>query len=242
MDKSITYSWHALQRFLETTKLSSYSTIPLPYGLVIPGEDHTEKIKLIFPDRLDGKSVLDVGCHYGLYLHEARRRGAARAVGIEKDPDRYANARKIAHILDDGVEIYQGDALAIDLNEKFDLVLFMSVLHHVNDPLTVMRSLAALCRDTLIVEFPLHTHQLNPKAGAGGKLGGRWTNFYTRLLLNLIGERIGLIVTGDRIGDTYVYNKTAFRTVFQDQHQLFREISFVPGPMKRHRMFAFCKV
>jgi hypothetical protein len=75
-----------------------------------------------------------------------------------------------------------------------------------------------------------------------GLLAKRLENTYTRLLLNLIGERIGLIVTGDRIGNTFVYNKTAFRTVFQEQHKLFQEITFVPGPFKRHRMFAFCKV
>jgi 2-polyprenyl-3-methyl-5-hydroxy-6-metoxy-1,4-benzoquinol methylase len=212
---------------------------------MVPGEDHSEKINVVFPGRLDGLSVLDVGCHYGLYLHEARQKGAARVVGVERDIDRYTNARKIAHILDDGVEVLHGDALTLELEEKFDLVLFMSVLHHVNDPLTVMRRLASLCRGTLIVEFPLHTHQLRPqmrKGRRGGYLGQRLTNFYSRLLLNLLDEKIGLIVTGDRIGNTFVYNKTAFRTVFQVQHELFSEIKFVPGPFKRHRMFAFCKV
>ncbi len=238
-------SWLDVQRYVESDQLSRYARIPLPYGLMVPGEDHSEKINVVFPGRLDGLSVLDVGCHYGLYLHEARKKGAARVVGVERDIDRYTNARKIAHILDDGVEVLHGDALTLELEEKFDLVLFMSVLHHVNDPLTVMRRLASLCRGTLIVEFPLHTHQLRPqmrKGGRSGYLAQRLTNFYSRLLLNLLDEKIGLIVTGDRIGNTFVYNKTAFRTVFQVQHGLFSEIKFVPGPFKRHRMFAFCKV
>jgi 2-polyprenyl-3-methyl-5-hydroxy-6-metoxy-1,4-benzoquinol methylase len=238
-------SWLDAQRYVESGKLSRYARISLPYGLMIPGEDHTEKINVVFPGRLDGLSVLDVGCHYGLYLHEARKKGAGRVVGVERDIDRYTNARKIAAMLDDGVEVLRGDALTLDLDEKFDLVLFMSVLHHVNDPLTVMRRLAGLCRGTVIVEFPLHTHQLRPQANKGGRrdyLAQRLTNFYSRMLLNLLDEKIGLIVTGDRIGNTFVYNKTAFRTVFQVQHKLFSEIKFIRGPLKRHRMFAFCKV
>ena len=65
------------QRYVESGGLSRYARIPLPYGLMVPGEDHSEKINVVFPGRLDGLSVLDVGCHYGLYLHEARMHGAA---------------------------------------------------------------------------------------------------------------------------------------------------------------------
>ncbi len=238
-------SWLDVQRYAESNELSRYQRIQLPYGIMVPGEDHTDKIDVVFPGRLDGLSVLDVGCHYGLYLHEARKRGAARVVGVERDIDRYTNAQKIAHMLDDGVEVLHGDALTLELDEQFDLVLFMSVLHHVNDPLTVMRRLASVCKGTVIVEFPLHTHQLRPEQKRGGRgafLAQRLANFYSRILLNLLDERIGLIVTGERIGNTFVYNKHAFRTVFQVQHRLFSEIKFVPGPLKRHRMFAFCRV
>ena len=238
-------SWLDVHRYAESKGLSRYQRIELPYGITVPGEDHAEKINVVFPGRLDGLSVLDVGCHYGLYLHKARKRGAERVVGVERDIDRFTNARIIAHMLDDGVEVLHGDALTLELDEKFDLVLFMSVLHHVNDPLTVMRRLAGVCRGTVIVEFPLHTHQLRPQPKKGSRqayLVQQLMNFYIRVLLNLLDEKIGLIVTGKRIGNTFVYNKNAFRTVFQVQHQLFSEIKFVPSPLKRHRMFAFCKV
>src|SRR5690606_30356158 len=37
------------------------------------------------PARLDGKTVLDVGCNAGFYSLEMKRRGAARVLGIDED-------------------------------------------------------------------------------------------------------------------------------------------------------------
>src|SRR5512141_1414368 len=50
------------------------------------------------PERLDGKSVLDVGCNAGFFSLEMKRRGAARVVGIDSDERYLAQAQLAAQV------------------------------------------------------------------------------------------------------------------------------------------------
>lgn len=241
-----------IEKFLATAQLSSYQKISLPYGLEIPGKDHSKKINAVYSDNLEGKNVLDIGCYYGLYSHEAKRRGANRVVGIELNEKRAELAKEIARLIGDGVEIVCDDIMDVELGEKFDLILFLSVLHHVKDPLVVMQRLAAMCSGTVVVEFCLPDHRLRRKGHIrednGRPITHTWQDTYRRVLLKLLGEKAGIIVTGDPIqGErdydwTFFFNRTAFKTMFQVQNRLFSEIRFEPSPQKEHRMLAYCKV
>src|SRR3954469_10395304 len=149
-----------IERFISDTKFSGYQQITLPSGRVIPGTDRAPVADLIFPASLAGKSVLDVGCYYGYFLQEAIRRGATRAVGIEADPERFRISSTLASLWNGKIEIHEGLLEEVELNEKFDVVIFLNVLHHVKDPVPVIRKLASLCRGTLGVEFrQLHDPQ-----------------------------------------------------------------------------------
>ena len=55
----------------------------------VGGEDLKPTANCIFPNDLKGKSVLDIGCHYGYYCHEAKRRGAGKVLGVELNPPLY---------------------------------------------------------------------------------------------------------------------------------------------------------
>ena len=91
------------------------------------------------PDKLDGKTVLDIGCNGGFYSIEMKRRGAARVVGIDSDDDYLLQARLAAEIC--GVEIELRNLSVYDvgaLGEKFDVVLFMGVLYHLRHPLLAL--------------------------------------------------------------------------------------------------------
>ncbi len=98
-----------------------------------------ETISGALPVRLDGKSVLDVGCNAGFFSLEMKRRGAARVVGIDSD-DRYlAQARLASEV--SGLELELRNLSVYDvaaLGERFDLVLFMGVLYHLRHPLLAL--------------------------------------------------------------------------------------------------------
>lgn len=189
----------------------------------VPGKDYTEKIASVLPDDLAGKSILDIGCYYGLYSHEAKKHGAARVVGVEMNPERFKAATKISEFIGDGVEIIQGDITNIELDEKFDLILMLSVFQHLKDPVRVMEKLACLSKGTVVVEFALPTHQLirknHSKAPKSiiGKTVARIQHGIQQQMIAFLSGRLGLILTGEVFGPdekrydrTYFFNPLAF--------------------------------
>ena len=91
------------------------------------------------PLDLTGKSVLDIGCNAGFYSLEMKRRGASRVLGIDTDEHYLRQARFAAEIEDADVQFLRMPVWNIaDLNEKFDLVIFMGVLYHLRHPLLAL--------------------------------------------------------------------------------------------------------
>ncbi|ACA16578.1 Methyltransferase type 11 [Methylobacterium sp. 4-46] len=91
------------------------------------------------PADLTGKSVLDIGCNGGFYAIEMKRRGAARVLGLDEDPDYLAQARFAAEALGAEIEFREGSVYDVAaLGERFDLVLFMGVLYHLRHPLLAL--------------------------------------------------------------------------------------------------------
>ena len=116
--------------------------------------------RLGLPERLDGKSVLDVGAWDGFFSFEAERRGAARVLATDffswsgggwGTQDGFRLAREA---LDSKVEDLRIDPLDLSVERvgTFDVVIFFGVLYHVRDPLLVMEKVAAVCKDLLILE------------------------------------------------------------------------------------------
>lgn len=93
----------------------------------------------IIPDRLEGKTVLDIGCNAGFYAMEMKRRGAERVLGLDTDEEYLAQARFAAEVNGLGIEFRKMSAYDVgQLREKFDLVIFMGVLYHLRHPLLAL--------------------------------------------------------------------------------------------------------
>jgi tRNA (mo5U34)-methyltransferase len=91
------------------------------------------------PDDLRGKSVLDVGCNGGFYSIQMKRRGAERVVGIDTDDKYLEQARFAAKVSGADIEFRNLSVYRVgELQEKFDLVLFMGVLYHLRHPLLAL--------------------------------------------------------------------------------------------------------
>jgi tRNA (mo5U34)-methyltransferase len=98
-----------------------------------------ERFGAALPADLTGKSVLDIGCNAGFYAFEMKRRGAARVVAIDSDPRYLAQARLAAEVLGHDIELRELDIYRIaELDERFDLVIFMGVLYHLRHPLLAL--------------------------------------------------------------------------------------------------------
>lgn len=93
----------------------------------------------VIPDRLEGKSVLDIGCNAGFYAMEMKRRGAERVLGLDSDDEYLEQARFAADVNGLQIEFRKLSAYDVDqLGERFDLVIFMGVLYHLRHPLLAL--------------------------------------------------------------------------------------------------------
>jgi len=93
----------------------------------------------VIPDRLDGMTVLDIGCNAGFYAMEMKRRGAERVLGLDTDEEYLAQARFAAEVSDLDIEFRRMSTYDVgQLREKFDLVIFMGVLYHLRHPLLAL--------------------------------------------------------------------------------------------------------
>ena len=91
------------------------------------------------PEDLSGKTVLDIGCNAGFYSIEMKRRGAERVIGIDSDERYLAQARFAAEVCAVEIEFRQMSVYDVaQLQEKFDVVLFMGVLYHLRHPLLAL--------------------------------------------------------------------------------------------------------
>jgi SAM-dependent methyltransferase len=226
-----------IDRFIAETTFSGYQRITLPNGRIIPGVDRSRVADRVFPADLRGKSVLDVGCYYGFFLHEALRRGASRAVGIEADPERFRIASTLAPLWDGKIEIHEGLLEEVELAEKFDVVLFLLVLHHVKDPIPVIRKLASLCRGTLIVEFrqPHDSqfvsecfHQESKEAPSLWKQSSRRLRLALETrLVERVTRHLPIIGVGSvEYHRSYFFSRAGFRNMFQVHNRLFKSVEF----------------
>ena len=93
----------------------------------------------VVPEDLTGCTVLDIGCNAGFYSMEMKRRGAARVLGIDTDLRYLQQARFAAEVVEIDVEFRRMGVWEIaELDEKFDLVIFMGVLYHLRHPLLAL--------------------------------------------------------------------------------------------------------
>lgn len=130
----------------------SYQDIALPYGLSTGGVDRSATARAIFPDDMSGKSVLDLGAKFGYFCFEALRRGADRVVGVDVAPDSIRKARLLADCLGYKATFEQLDVESDPIEERFDYVLCLNLLHHLKNPIATLDKLIGITRERLVLE------------------------------------------------------------------------------------------
>ena len=113
-----------------------------------PGFRHL--LKRLYPDGLDGRSVLDMACNNGAFLFVAREQGAGRCVGYDVRDLWIEQARFLAELRGDEMEFDVSDLYDLAVGE-FDLVIFSGVFYHLPDPIRGLAIAAGHCREILYV-------------------------------------------------------------------------------------------
>lgn len=146
----------------EVAKRKWYQRIELPYGISTTGVRGVEQWEDYgLPKRLDGMSVLDVGAWEGAWSFEACRRGAKQVVAIDvwekNNPGSLgaglSNFELAQGLLGTNIEIHRRSVYDLSQeHRRFDLVLFLQVLYHLQDPLLALRKLRSVADGLVCLE------------------------------------------------------------------------------------------
>jgi len=155
-----------MSTFHETTELIGqhrwYHSIPLGKGVFTPGKRSyahlLEKLNMMqLPDDLTGCSLLDIGCNEGFYAIEAWRRGASPVLAVDNQQRRDVASKfaLIKSILGHGADFREWDVQDTKADDlpTFDIVLFLSVFHHLRYPFYALDRVASLTERMAIMEF-----------------------------------------------------------------------------------------
>lgn len=220
------YTKAQIEEILRKRKFA-YHRVELPFGLHTRGADRSETRDLILPDSMMGKTVLDVGSALGYFCFEAEARGAKRVIGVEMKEDRFYDAMLLKKIKGSGVDFLRRDIVLDPLEESFDYVLLLNVIHHLAEPFRVMRQLASIARERLIIEFPTFS---DPKFRKTANIED--PSLYNGL--PLVG-----VSSVTEAGQTFVFTPKAIRRALLNHDRLFRKIEILRSPMPGRRI-AIC--
>ena len=97
-------------------------------------------------------SVLDAACAEGLIGLELIKAGAAKVHGVELLAERVRDAQRLAGDLPAVYEV--GDLTRWQPRDRSDIVLALSILHKLPDPVATAERLARACDRMLVVRLP----------------------------------------------------------------------------------------
>ncbi|HWS55858.1 MAG TPA: DUF1698 domain-containing protein [Pyrinomonadaceae bacterium] len=118
------------------------------------------------PEDLRGKSVLDVGCNAGFYAIEAKRRGAARVLGVDGQRQHVRQAVFVRKAL--GLDIEYRRMNVYELNRRavgeFDITLALGLIYHLKHLVLALENLYEVTRELLVVETAVMPPARTPKS------------------------------------------------------------------------------
>lgn len=136
-----------------------FHRIPLGDGKFTPGlfqRDPFNWEQLKLPDRLDGKSFLDIGAFDGLHSFEAEKRGAERVLATDiwygstgKEGFDLVREYLNSNVEDRIIDVYD---ISPEKIGRFDVVLCAGLVYHVRDPYLAIKNAVSVANELVVIE------------------------------------------------------------------------------------------
>ena len=142
----------------------------------------TRLLRVIYPDGLQGRRLVDIGCLEGGFATEFARLGLV-ATGIEVRESNYRNCLRVKAGVDlPGLDFIKDDAANIASYGPFDVGFVCGLLYHLDRPKQFLTDVARVCRRALVLETHVATSEHSPAVDIYGLsevtenegLRGRW--------------------------------------------------------------------
>jgi hypothetical protein len=144
---------------LTTQDAQGAAAYPDSYGRVgfySPREHFVDLLRRLYPDGLEGRSVLDCACNCAAFSFWAKEEGAGECLSFDVREHWIEQARFLARhraAPSDGMrfevlDLYDLPELG---DERFDVTIFNGILYHLPDPVTGLKVAADLTNELMIV-------------------------------------------------------------------------------------------
>ncbi len=147
----------------------------LPSGRVTPTYDggrldavHATRLAMIesalgpaFGTDLRDLSAIDLACHQGYFALELAARGLSRVVGVDARAQHVEDATLMAKVLGhDNFSARVSDVHALSADElgRFDIVLMLGLIYHLENPVGAIRLAQALTGRVCVIETQVVPH------------------------------------------------------------------------------------
>lgn len=134
----------------------------LPPEIAVVHDDRWAMLKSVlettFQQDWSKLECLDIGCNQGFFSIKLTERGCRKVVGLDARRQNVEDARLIRQIYGlKNLSFQTGDITKIDTTDwqKFDVVVMLSVLFWLENPIRALRAAKALTRQVLIIETPV---------------------------------------------------------------------------------------
>ncbi|WP_254511232.1 methyltransferase domain-containing protein [Anatilimnocola floriformis] len=124
-------------------------------------KDVAERMKMIRPADLQGKSVIDFGCNLGMSCYLAAERGAREVLGIEGSKNIATAAIRLNALFAAPCSFRQHDLGIETTTGKFDTVFCFSIINHVQDKEAFVRTIDQALGGVMYFEGHANTTQHN---------------------------------------------------------------------------------
>lgn len=104
---------------------------------------------------LSGRRAIDIACHQGWFATKLLEQGADEVLAVDARAEHIADVELIRETLGlERLRTLQRDVHALDPAElgRFDVVLLLGLIYHLENPIGALRRAHALCRDLCLVE------------------------------------------------------------------------------------------
>ena len=172
-----------------------FHSIDLGNGIVTPGLcDYREVLPKILDSDLSGKSVLDIGAWDGFYSFEAKKRGAKRVVALDRHiwestwsgnkPNSkmgFELVRKVTGLAVEDIHKNLEETTVEETGGPFDLVLYLGVLYHMQNPMDCLNRVYQQAKDEVVVESHYDCDSIDYPCGRfypGRELNGDSSNWW----------------------------------------------------------------
>jgi tRNA (mo5U34)-methyltransferase len=118
--------------------------------------EHRVHLKNLYPDGVNGRTVLDCACNSGGYLFWSRELGAGSCFGFDVREHWIRQARFIQEHRPDAEDMQFEVMDLSDLPERglepFDLTIFKGIFYHLADPVRGLKIAADLTKEAMILD------------------------------------------------------------------------------------------